>query len=193
MHWVWTRGVDVPENISWAGNYYGFPHMMCVQFLRTGKVEYFDAFEAHALHAADVHTVHYAGDRPQLTVASGPASKDRIADELFLHELAQFGGTYVLHIHSQHHCIARLVIVVKNLQLRHLFQTGRTPGSPVIDQNPFSPVIGELVVLAFQVAQSEVDLGSRQALSKQQDKNAKLPAQFAYHLSFHPRFFDFAQ
>lgn len=60
VHWVWTEGVDKPENISWAGNYYGYPHMMCVQFIRTGNAEYFDNFEAHALHVADVHTVHYA-------------------------------------------------------------------------------------------------------------------------------------
>ncbi len=59
VHWVWKEGVDVPENIAWAGNYYGYPHMMCIQFLRTGNLEYFDNFEAHALHAADVHTVHY--------------------------------------------------------------------------------------------------------------------------------------
>lgn len=59
VHWVWEEGVDVPENIAWAGNYYGYPHMMCIQFIRTGNAEYFDNFEAHALHVADVHTVHY--------------------------------------------------------------------------------------------------------------------------------------
>lgn len=59
VHWVWEEGVDVPENIAWAGNYYGYPHMMCIQFIRTGSAEYFDNFEAHALHVADVHTVHY--------------------------------------------------------------------------------------------------------------------------------------
>ncbi len=60
VHHVWTSGVDVPENISWDGNYYGYPHMMCVQFMRTGNHEYFDNFEAHALHVADVHTVHHS-------------------------------------------------------------------------------------------------------------------------------------
>ncbi|UCF16336.1 MAG: hypothetical protein JSW59_02540, partial [Phycisphaerales bacterium] len=60
VHHVWTSGVDVPENISWDGNYYGYPHMMCVQFMRTGNFEYFDNFEAHALHVADVHTVHHS-------------------------------------------------------------------------------------------------------------------------------------
>ena len=59
VHWVWKEDVDVPENIAWAGNYYGYPHMMCIQFIRTGNAEYFDNFEAHALHVADVHTVHY--------------------------------------------------------------------------------------------------------------------------------------
>ncbi len=66
VHWVWTPNVDVPENICWDGNYYGYPHMMCTQFLRTGKLEYFDNFEAHALHVADVHTVHYAAERKHL-------------------------------------------------------------------------------------------------------------------------------
>ena len=69
MHHVWTNGVDVPENIAWAGNYYGYPHMMCVQFIRTGNVEYFDNFAAHALHTADVHTVHYAAERRHLVGA----------------------------------------------------------------------------------------------------------------------------
>ncbi len=59
VHYVWTPNVNVPENIAWDGNYYGYPHMMCVQFLRTGNLEYFDNFEAHALHVADVHVVHY--------------------------------------------------------------------------------------------------------------------------------------
>jgi hypothetical protein len=60
VHHVWTPGVNVPENIAWDGNYYGYPHMMCIQFLRTGNYEYFDNFEVHALHVADVHTVHYS-------------------------------------------------------------------------------------------------------------------------------------
>lgn len=66
VHYVWTPNVDVPENIAWDGNYYGYPNMMCVQFLRTGNEEYFENFEAHALHVADVHTVHYAGERTNL-------------------------------------------------------------------------------------------------------------------------------
>jgi hypothetical protein len=65
VHHVWTSGLDVPENICWDGNYYGYPHMMCVQFMRTGNHEYFDNFEAHALHVADVHTVHHS-QRTQL-------------------------------------------------------------------------------------------------------------------------------
>lgn len=60
VHHVWTSGADVPENIAWDGNYYGYPHMMCVQFIRTGNPEYFDNFEAHALHVADVHVVHHS-------------------------------------------------------------------------------------------------------------------------------------
>jgi hypothetical protein len=71
VHHVWTSGVDRPENIAWDGNYYGYPHMMCVQFLRTGNLEYFDNFEAHALHVADVHTVHHAERDelvPQITI-----------------------------------------------------------------------------------------------------------------------------
>jgi len=60
VHHVWTPGVNVPENIAWDGNYYGYPHMMCIQFLRTGNPEYFDNFDIHALHVADVHTVHYS-------------------------------------------------------------------------------------------------------------------------------------
>jgi len=60
VHHVWTPGVHVPENIAWDGNYYGYPHMMCTQFLRTGNLEYFDNFEVHALHVGDVHTVHYS-------------------------------------------------------------------------------------------------------------------------------------
>ena len=63
VHHVWTLGIDVPENIAWDGNYYGYPHMMCIQFLRTGNPEYFDNFEAHALHVADIHTVHYSEKR----------------------------------------------------------------------------------------------------------------------------------
>ncbi len=59
VHYVWTPNVNVPENIAWDGNYYGYPHMMCVQFLRTGNPEYFDNFEAHTQHVADVHVVHY--------------------------------------------------------------------------------------------------------------------------------------
>ncbi len=68
FHHAWNRGVDVPENIAWNGNYYGYPHMMLVQFMRTGNVEYFDNFEAHALHVADVHTVHHT-DRKELVGA----------------------------------------------------------------------------------------------------------------------------
>jgi hypothetical protein len=60
VHHVWTPGLDVPENIAWDGNYYGYPHMMCIQFLRTGNYEYFGNFEVHALHVADVHTMHYS-------------------------------------------------------------------------------------------------------------------------------------
>ncbi|MHC4581330.1 MAG: hypothetical protein ACYS14_07720, partial [Planctomycetota bacterium] len=60
VHHVWTPGVNVPENISWDGNYYGYPHMMCVQFMRTGNREYFDNFETHAVHVADVHVVHHS-------------------------------------------------------------------------------------------------------------------------------------
>jgi hypothetical protein len=63
VHHVWTLGIDVPENIAWDGNYYGYPHMMCIQFLRTGNPEYFDNFEAHAFHVADIHTVHYSEKR----------------------------------------------------------------------------------------------------------------------------------
>ncbi|MEK7995131.1 MAG: hypothetical protein AAB403_15095, partial [Planctomycetota bacterium] len=60
VHHVWTPGVNTPENIAWDGNYYGYPHMMCIQFMRTGNPEYFDNFETHALHVADVHVVHYS-------------------------------------------------------------------------------------------------------------------------------------
>lgn len=60
VHHVWTSAADVPENIAWDGNYYGYPHMMCIQFIRTGNPEYFDNFEAHALHVADVHVVHHS-------------------------------------------------------------------------------------------------------------------------------------
>jgi len=60
VHYVWTPGVNTRENIAWDGNYYGYPHMMCIQFMRTGNPEYFDNFEAHALHVADVHVVHYS-------------------------------------------------------------------------------------------------------------------------------------
>jgi len=60
VHYVWTSGADVPENIAWDGNYYGYPHMMCIQFMRTGNLEYFDNFEAHALQVADVHVVHHS-------------------------------------------------------------------------------------------------------------------------------------
>lgn len=60
VHHVWTRDTDVPENIAWDGNYYGYPHMMCIQFMRTGNLEYFDNFEGHALHVADVHVVHHS-------------------------------------------------------------------------------------------------------------------------------------
>ena len=65
VHYVWTPNVDLPENIAWDGNYYGYPHMMCIQFIRTGNPEYFDNFEAHALHVADVHVVHHT-DRTHL-------------------------------------------------------------------------------------------------------------------------------
>lgn len=27
------RAGPIPENIAWAGNYYGYPHMMCIQFI----------------------------------------------------------------------------------------------------------------------------------------------------------------
>jgi hypothetical protein len=44
---------------EWNGNYYDYPHMMCMQFCRTGNLGYFDHFDAHSLHVADVHTVHW--------------------------------------------------------------------------------------------------------------------------------------
>ncbi len=55
----YTKKTSFGMMYEWNGNYYGYPHMMALQFIRTGKEEYFDTFDAHALHVADVHTVHY--------------------------------------------------------------------------------------------------------------------------------------
>lgn len=55
----YTKDASFGKLYEWNGNYYGYPHMMALQFARTGKPEYFDTFESHALHVADVHTVHH--------------------------------------------------------------------------------------------------------------------------------------
>lgn len=55
----YTKNATWGKMHEWNGNYYGYPHMMAVQFVRTGERAYFDRFDAHALHVADVHTVHY--------------------------------------------------------------------------------------------------------------------------------------
>ena len=57
FHWALSRGGR--RRPQWNGNYYGYPHMMALHFIRTGKLGYFDHFESHALHVADVHTAHY--------------------------------------------------------------------------------------------------------------------------------------
>ncbi len=58
FHYTKTKR-DGSRMYEWNGNYYGYDHMMCMQFCRTGKLGYFDHFETHALHVADVHTVHW--------------------------------------------------------------------------------------------------------------------------------------
>ncbi len=59
FHYALRAGDTRPANIMWNGNYYGFPHMMAMQWARTGHAGYFRMFETHARHVADVHTVHY--------------------------------------------------------------------------------------------------------------------------------------
>ncbi len=59
FHWALRPNDTRPANIMWNGNYYGFPHMMAMQWARTGHEGYFGMFERHARHVADVHTVHY--------------------------------------------------------------------------------------------------------------------------------------
>ncbi len=59
FHYALQPGDTRPANIMWNGNYYGFPHMMAMQWARTGHAGYFRMFETHARHVADVHTVHY--------------------------------------------------------------------------------------------------------------------------------------
>ncbi len=58
-HWSLRRGDTRPINLMWNGNYYGFPHMMGMQWARTGHPGYFRMFKTHARHVADVHLVHY--------------------------------------------------------------------------------------------------------------------------------------
>lgn len=72
----WGDNFHYTKNAAWGkmfeynGNYYGYPHMMLLQFVRTGKLGYFDHFESHACHVADVHTVHYDPPTGRLIGAS---------------------------------------------------------------------------------------------------------------------------
>ena len=64
FHWGWKDKGKSPKDsfewyLSWAGNYYDFPNACLVQFLRTGDWRFYDRFEPHTLHVADVFTCHY--------------------------------------------------------------------------------------------------------------------------------------
>ena len=60
-------------------------------------------------------------------------------------------------------------------EVRNLFQTGRTPGRPVIHDHPLATELGQGTLLAFEVRQGEIDRlrrrdsGGKQA-AQQHDK-----------------------
>jgi hypothetical protein len=59
FHWAWTVGLYDPTNISWDGQYYGLDDVYFVEFLRSGDLRWFDAFESQERGHMDLQIGHF--------------------------------------------------------------------------------------------------------------------------------------
>ncbi len=59
VHYAWQRGVTDPGNLSWNHHYYDLPHMSCLEFARTGSLEWYEYFFTRSHHMMDVHMTHF--------------------------------------------------------------------------------------------------------------------------------------
>ncbi len=64
LHYVWQPGVNEPGNLSWSNNYYDLPHMSCIEFVRTGSLDWYEYFFTRSNHMMDLHMVHLGPDHP---------------------------------------------------------------------------------------------------------------------------------
>ncbi|MBW7998349.1 MAG: hypothetical protein FVQ81_17615 [Candidatus Glassbacteria bacterium] len=66
LHYAWQPGVAEPGNLSWNHHYYDLPHMSCLEFARSGRLEWYEYFFTRAHHLMDVHMTHF-GPENELT------------------------------------------------------------------------------------------------------------------------------
>ncbi len=64
LHYAWQPGVNEPGNLSWNDNYYDLPHMSCIEFARSGSLQWYEYFFTRANHLMDVHMTHFGPDNP---------------------------------------------------------------------------------------------------------------------------------
>ncbi|MCK5849924.1 MAG: hypothetical protein KAH23_03340 [Kiritimatiellae bacterium] len=69
-HYAWGKWKNSPSKraewkISWAGNYYDYPHGMLQQFLRTGDKTFLKYYWQNAIQIGDVHTLNWHPTKPQ--------------------------------------------------------------------------------------------------------------------------------
>lgn len=72
-HWNWRNKDGSPDwgkspfhtdkwRLSWEGNYYDYPNVMLMGFVRTGEKSFLDRFIPNAIQVGDVHTCNYHPD-----------------------------------------------------------------------------------------------------------------------------------
>jgi hypothetical protein len=64
IHYAWQKGINEPGNLSWNNNYYDLPHMSCLEFARTGSLEWYEYFFTRSNHVMDLHMTHFGPDSP---------------------------------------------------------------------------------------------------------------------------------
>ncbi|HLA41245.1 MAG TPA: hypothetical protein VJ417_14685 [Candidatus Glassbacteria bacterium] len=62
LHYAWQPGVDDLGNLSWDNNYYDLPHVCLLEFVRTGRLDWYEYFFAHSNHMMDLHMCHFGPD-----------------------------------------------------------------------------------------------------------------------------------
>ncbi|MFH1069345.1 MAG: hypothetical protein V1794_06945, partial [Candidatus Glassbacteria bacterium] len=66
LHHSWQPGVNEPGNLSWDDNYYDLPHMSLLEFVRTGRPDWYEYFFTRSNHLMDLHMCHF-GPSSELT------------------------------------------------------------------------------------------------------------------------------